>query len=275
MNTIKIDKHIKNLKRLKGIIEISKFDTINKLKNVQKTKNNTMERAMICRNLLETGIKKFHLSHSIDPVKKVGDIFIYITLPLSLMDTSNAKYEKIILKEFNRETDEIILIGEPAIEFGRKNYFNPIYMNESLDNEAFAISSIVSRINLGQKKYGVKIVASSSLIGKTSLTIYPLEEFEVEEKGPNVDYSVLKYESNPLALIDRLAFTYLYNIIYGLIKDIHYFYLKEKLAKHEASLDSVDSKIELETRKLRKTKRNAETEEMILISQVAQRSKNE
>ena len=79
MNTTKIEKRIKNLKRLKEIIEISKFNTINKLKSVQKTMNNTMERAVICKKLLENGIKKFHILDNVDPKKKVGDIFIYIS----------------------------------------------------------------------------------------------------------------------------------------------------------------------------------------------------
>jgi len=275
MNTTKIEKRIKNLKRLKEIIEISKFNTINKLKSVQKTMNNTMERAVICKKLLENGIKKFHILDNVDPKKKVGDIFIYISLPSALMDISNVKYETMILKEFNRETDEIILIGEPAITFGGKNNFKPIYMNDSLEDQAFAISSIISRINLGKKQYGVKIVATSSLIGNTPLIVYPLDSFKSNVNGPDINYSKLRYEPNPLMMMDRLAFTYLYNIIYGLIKDINYFYLKEKLTKHESSIDSINQKLEQQIRILRKTKRNDETEEMILITQVAKRGHDE
>ena len=61
MNVSKIKKNITNLKKIKEIIEISKFDTLQKIQNAKKVTETYFEIALLSKEILEYSKKKYFM----------------------------------------------------------------------------------------------------------------------------------------------------------------------------------------------------------------------
>ena len=61
MNVSKIKKNINNLKKIREIIEISKFDTLQKIQNTKKITETYFEIALLSKEILEYSKKKYFI----------------------------------------------------------------------------------------------------------------------------------------------------------------------------------------------------------------------
>ena len=272
MNKAKVKKNIANLKKIKEIIEISKFDTLQKLQKASKISDTYLEMAISAKGLIDFANSTYKIKNKDFKAKTNATLWVYVTPDTELMSVSNAKFERIIKNEIDIENDLIIALGDKATKFASENNLNISFADKtSHGHEDTIATSIGTSIIMGLIST-VKFVINSPKVIDKSITIYPLSELNIKVKDQeiNVDKNYKFFPSIAHSL-KSLTQIYIYRMVYALIKESQYFHLKEKLIRHEGSIKSVDSKIEEKIRDMNKLNRKVETEELILVSQIAKR----
>ena len=268
MNKAAVKKSIKNLRKIKGIIEVSKFDTLQKLQKATQVSDAFFKMAISAKNLVEFAREQYHIVG-----KKNKDnnktLWIYLTPEAEIMSISNAKFDKMIRNEFNPSDDSIIAIGDKAVSFAEKENYNSIYSNRELGDSTNSIASLIYTLVMSGEISRVRVVMNSPKVADGPITIFPINELNLRgESGVTIDKSYKFFPSISDA-ITSLMELYIHRVFFSFIKEMQYFHLKEKLIRHEGSITSVDQKIEEKTRELNKLNRKKETEELILVSQIA------
>ena len=273
MNKSKIIKVIKNLEKIKEIIEISKFDTLNKLKNATKISNSFFEMAMIAKELVKFANAKYKLGKETKFKKNAKILWLYMTSPSKLMSINQNKYSKMLKSNFNPETDLLITIGNRAvkdsIKFGFKTIFEDSKVNKNIEN---SISSLLSKLVFSGRVSSIKFIMNSPKCPDKPIHIYPINSLNVEYdvKMPKLDKKYKFYPSITDAA-KNLSNVYISKVSIALIMESKQFQLKEKLIRHEMSIKSIDEKIKSKISYIHKINRKIETEELIHITQIAKR----
>ena len=271
MNSGKTRSRIKNFMKIKDIIEISKLDTINKLQNAQKIAKTHFEMSMVAKQMLDFAYKKYWIRRPLFKNKKSkGITWIFGTLSSSLLDTPYTEQEEIILKNFNKDLDYIIAIGTPAIEFAKKNNFDILYEEKNIEIAIKEAPSIIASLFIGGQSQKINFVSNSQYISDKPLTILPIHELDIDFKHKHHFSKKYKFYPSLDIALENVFKTYIQRITEALLRETKYFYFKQKLIKHEESIKSVDEKIDHTKRKLSKVNRKIETEEIILVTQIAQ-----
>ena len=273
MNKAKVVKSIKNLEKIREIIEISKFDTLNKLKQATELSNSYFEMGMIAKEIIEFANKKYKLSKEVKATKKSKTLWIYMTSPSELMSINQNKYSNMLKNNFNPETDLLIAIGGKAvkdsIKFGYETFFENVNLNHKTDIE---ISALLSEMVLSGLVSSIRFIINSPKAKEKPVDIYPISSlnFKYEVKSFGIDP---KYKFYPSIkdVTKSLANIYISRISTALILESKQFQLKEKLIRHEQSIKSVDENIKSKISDMRKLNRKIETEELILVDQIAKR----
>ena len=272
MNVSKVKKSIKNLRKIREIIEISKFDTLNKLQKAKKINDTYFEMAYISKGLIEYSDKKYHVKSKLTKkVKKEKVLWIFGTISSSLMATSYATQEKMIKQGFNREIDELVVIGDPAIKFAAKNKITTIYSGKNIDEEIEKVPLIISSMYILGNVERIKFVSNSSLNGSKPINVLPIKELNVRYSSDTKIDKNYKFLPSIATTIESLGKIYIQRLLTGLLRETKYFYLKEKLIRHETSIKAVDKKVEDKISDMNKLNRKIETEELILVTQIAKR----
>lgn len=272
MNKAKVKKNISNLKKIKEIIEISKFDTLQKLQNATKISDTYLEMALSAKDLIDFANEKYNIKEKKIKSKTGKSLWVYVTPDEELMSISNSKFERMIKEGFDAERDSIIALGDKAVKFAHKHMINIEYEAVTSSGlEDLVATSIASSIASGEVAK-VNFVINSPKLIDSPITVYPMSELNVSHKydGIHVDKKYSFYPSITQSL-ESLSRIYIFRITNALIKETQYFHLKEKLIRHEGSIKNVDDKIEEKTREMNKINRKNETEELILVSQIAKR----
>ena len=273
MNKSKVIKGIKNLEKIREIIEISKFDTLNKLKQATAISNSFFEFAMISKELIDFANKKYKLGKEFRPKKNAKTLWVYMTSPSELMSVNQSKYSKMLKEHFNPETDILIALGAKAIKdsskYGFKTIFEDSKINKHTDNH---VPALLSQLVFSGEVASIRFIINCPKVSDEPVDIYPISSLNLkyEVKTPNITRKYKFYPSIQEA-IKNLANIYISKISTALIMESKHFQLKEKLIRHEASIKSVDKKIKLKTSDMNKLNRKMETEELILVSQIAKR----
>ena len=276
MNVSKVKKNIRNLKKIREIIEISKFDTLNKLQNAKKINETYFEMAYISKGLIEYSEKKYHIKSVLTKkTKSDKTLWIFATISTSLMATSYSTQEKQIIDGFNKEKDELIAIGEPAINFSKKYNLKTIYLGEDIDIEIGKLPLIISSMHFIGGIERIKFVSNSSLNGAKPINMLPLKELNVRYSPNNKIDKSYKFLPSVAITLESLGKIYIQRLLTGLLREAKFFYLREKLIRHETSIKTVDKKIDRKISDMNKLNRKIETEELILVTQIAKRGGND
>ncbi|MCK5807118.1 MAG: hypothetical protein KAG91_01840 [Mycoplasmataceae bacterium] len=273
MNKAKVIKSIRNLEKIREIIEISKFDTLNKLKQATEISNSFFEMGMIARDLVNFANKKYRLGKEVKPKKNSKTLWVYMTSPSELMSVNQSKYSKMLKENFNPETDLLVAIGEKAIKdssrYGFKTIFEDSKVNKEIDT---SVPALLSELVFSGEVSSIRFIINSPKGSNEPINIYPMSSlnFKYEADTPKIDKKYKFYPSIKEAT-KVLANIYISRISTALIMESKQFQLKEKLIRHEGSIKSVDEKIKSKTADMHKLNRKVETEELILVTQIAKR----
>ncbi len=273
MNLSKTKRNIQNLKKINDIVEISKFSTINDLNKALQVSETAFEMAFVAKNIFQLahdkyGVKNKFISNSLD----LPNVWVFATLPSALLSTSYDKYFKIILKGFRPKKDLIVALGETAQDFARSNNFNIIYQSSEMHNQGQIVASTLVSLFINNQVNEIKFVLNSSKITTDEITVLPLDKLSIQRTKEKPLNPNTKFFPSMVYALESTATIYINRISDALIKEGEYFYLKEKLLRHETSLKSLETRIKDKTRDMNKIRRKAETEEMILITQNTKRS---
>ncbi len=276
MNSAKVKKSIENLKKIKGIIEISKFDTLHKLQQAKKITNTYFDMANVAKEMIEFAEKNYKVKSQFPKTfKSGGTLWVYVTIPTSLLATSYIKFDKMILEHYDPEVDSLIAIGKPAVEFAKENKIPTFFESEDLDKEEERVPSMLSVLHMTGEVGRVKFVINSSMIERDPITILPISELNIPYQPLETINKKYKFYPSISNAIEGLASAYVSKLSTALIRESKYFYLKEKLVRHEASLSNVDKRIDMKIREINKLNRKIETEELIHVAQIAKRGRTD
>lgn len=273
MDRAKALKKINNLKKMREIVEIAKFDTLQKLAKADKIKDYHYEIAEVSRQVIQHTKAKFHLSNKLS--KKIRNmsnvetskLFVYITIPSNLLNVSYERIEKILSAAFNKETDKVIAIGDPAITFAKRSGYEILYEYETIENTALRVVSMISnQLNSGMYDE-MYIVANTDKIKNAPYKIFP-----IESDGNEIEkYKKTKFYYSLAEAVENISNTYIENIVESIYSEAYRQFYKEKLIRHEGSLQNIDDRIKELKMSIHKSNRKKETEEMIQVSQIIKR----
>ena len=271
MNVSKIKKNITNLKKIKEIIEISKFDTLQKIQNAKKVTETYFEIALLSKEILEYSKKKYFMRSKLTSkkIKTQGVTWIFATITSKLMASSYDVQEKMLLKLFDKEQDQLIVVGQPAIDFAARHEIDVAHALVDIEVAIAELPSIISSIQFLEKTSEVKFISNSVYNKQKPITILPMFKLELNyEHKPQVVKTYRFYPSIG-ETIESLGKIYVERLIKGLLREAKFLYLKEKLIRHESSIKTVDKKIDEKAAEMNKEMRKTETEELIHITQIA------
>ena len=272
MNVAKVKKNIANLKKIKDVINISKFDTLHQLQTTSKITNTFFDMAMISKGLVEFAEKKYPIVSSLNSKKKKNKtVWIFATVPSSMFASSYSDQELQITNGFDHDVDSLMVIGEHAVKFAQKSGFETIYNNLSLDESIDELPSIISSLHNQKLMTRLMFVSNSSQNQEEPITIIPMRDLNIKHNTKLDINNKYKFLPSLSVSLGSLSQIYVQRLIEGLSRDVKYSHLKEKLLRAEEALKSVDKKIEEKTREMRKLLRKIETEELTMVSQVAKR----
>lgn len=267
-----IQKNIKNLKKIRDILEISKFDTLHKLKEATKISDTYLKMALSARDLILFVEKEFSLKVNKHKSPKNSALWIYITPESELLSVSNAKSERIILRDYDPKKDKMVALGEKAVKFANSHNFELEFFDKHPANHEDSLANTIAAEIVTGNVNEVKFMFNSPKVDDHPIIIHPISEFSVK-----MDYKKLKlskdYSFYPSinGSIDSLTEIFIYRVVYAFIRETQFVYLKEKLLRHESSIKNVDERISIQMKLIRKILRKEETEEMIHVAQISKR----
>lgn len=276
-NRKQLQSSIQNLTKIREIIEISKFDTMQKLQRAIKTSDTFIEFAFYAKNLINFVSEKYKISGQAFKDKENRTLWVYATSEKEIMSSIDIKFQKMIDEGFNKSKDYIIALGEEAVNHSEKMGLRSVYKNRTLDDVEDKVASIINSMYLLKHVSFVKFIVNSPKVIDSPITILPISKLNIQSKDSLLDFNK-KYSIYPSITesLKSLTQTYIYQMSSGLLKEAKYYHLKEKLVKNEESLKSIDDKVDRLKKDIIKINRKEETEEMILVSQIAKRGgKNE
>ncbi len=273
MNLLKKQRKINNLKKIYDIVEISKFSTINELNKAIQISETAFEMAFVAKSIFELAKNKYKIKNKfITNQKDLPNVWVFATLPSTLLSTSYERYMKVIEKGFRKDKDIMIAIGSIAVEFAKEKKYQIILESDTMHNHSHVVSATISNLFINNQVNQVKFVLNSSKIEDKEITILPLDKLSIKRtKQQKLDVRTKFYPSMVHSLETTMTI-YINRISAALLKEGEYFYLKEKLLRHETSLKSIDDRVAEKTKEVNKIRRKIETEEMILITQNAKRN---
>ena len=273
MTKAKVQKKISNLKKIKEIIQISKFDTLQKLQKSIEISDTFLEMGMMAKELITFAEKQYKIkAHKIKG--KQATLWILITPESELLSTSSAKFKNIIREEFNRDADMLVSLGQEAFDFSElEKDIRTIYKNDKVDSSVEGkVSSLISSLLITGKVSNVKFVLNSPKVGGHPINIFPINELNIDVKTDSIKVdSHYKFFPSLTQALNSLTNIYISRMTYGLIEEAKSFHLKEKLIKHEGAIKNVEERVKKMSMDLRKIARKDETEELILVTQIAKR----
>ena len=272
MTKAKVEKKIKNLTKINEIIQISKFDTLQKLQKAMEISDTFIQMGLLAKELITFAEKHYKIkAHKIKAKKST--LWVLITSESEMMATSTIKYQEMVEKGFNKEFDMLIALGEDAKNFSERTKFRTIFMNEKVDdNIEHKTSALITSLLFTGKVSDVKFVLNSPKVGAKPITIFPIDQLNIDMDIEDIKIDK-KYKFFPsiTTALNSLTNIYISRMTHGLIEEAKTFHLKEKLIKHEGAIKNVDERIAKERMNMSKITRKNETEELILVTQIAKR----
>lgn len=268
MDRAKLIKRVKNLEKIKGIVEIAKFDTLQKLAHAQKIKDHHYESATIAKKIILFSKEKFYISNKLLQKKNNlidRTLWIYITIPSKLIKVSYDKFNRMLNANFNKELDEIIAVGSPAIEWSKNNKFKIYKEFENLNDSGSLVANLINYVVFSKEFSSIKIVANTPFIKEEPFQLFPIENENFDKK----EFAKVKFYHSLSSNIANISNTYVENTIEGIFQETYRLFYKEKLIKHEGSITNIDDRMFNLKKELNKIERKKDTEEMIQITQLA------
>lgn len=273
MQKAKIVKRVENLKKIRGIAEISKFDALRKLSQLNKVKDHHYEIAKQSVDILSFARRKYRLSslidHKIQNKGQKGKLWIYITITSGVLNSPYGQFEKLIKDRINPLEDKIVAVGHKAITFAEEKGYKILH---KLDDERENLRDLVSLVNhiiMSDEYKEIVVVANTPKIKSEPYKIYPITE------TPKEELKYLKKTKFYFSIIDsvvNISNNYIENILKGIYEEAYMTYYKEKFVRHEGSIKNIDERISYLKSEITKTGRKNDTESMIQSSQVAKRN---
>lgn len=274
MDKAKVIKRVNNLKKIKGIVEIAKFDTLQKLAKANEVKDHHYKMAEISSEVLNFARSKYHISTLINrkaherQVK--GTLWVYVTMTSELIKSSYEHFDQMISQGFNPDEDKIIVIGKPAIKFANKKKYDVLLQEENINLSIKTVSSVVNEALTNKLFSKILIVANTKKIRTEPFQLFPLKALPKEKKKA---YVKTKFYFSIIETIINISASYVENNLHGIYQEAYINFYQEKLVRHEGSLKNIDERIEKLNSEKNKIHRKEETEEMIQVSQLTKRNK--
>ncbi len=275
MNLAQTKSSISKLKKVRNIVGVSKFLTLQEISKATKISKQALEMSSIARDIFMSAHKKYNLNlNYIKGNPKKEKLYIYITFPKTLLSSSYDKIEKELLKDFVIGKDKLITIGKIAHDFSVKNKIKEEYhISEFSDFSVHKIAALVTHLYDAGKVSEVNFVLHTSRNERGLLTILPVSKLNIETRLPEEKVvSMNRFYPSVVESMENIKRIYILQNTTAIFHEAKYFNLKEKLLRHEDSLSSIDNKIAERVRDLAKALRKIQTEELILIFQNVKRN---
>lgn len=271
MNIAELRRDLEKLNKILEIMEVSKFNTIQKLKNAIKISDTLTEISLIARSVIMFSTEKYKIKNKVSKtIKNDSTVFVFITLPKSLLSTSYDKYEKMIISSFRKGIDKLIAIGGPAIEFASKQKIQPVYSAQSPDNSINNVSSILTGLHLKEEINKIAFVSTSPKVATGPAVVMPLDQVNFgNESFDNFIDKKYKFYPSIIEDLEKLSSLYISRISRAFLQEAKVYFLKDKLVRHEESINSINDLITKKNKALKKEKRKIETEDLIFMNQIA------
>lgn len=277
MNITELKRDLEKLNKILEIMEVSKFNTIQKLKNAIKISDTLTEISLIARSIIMFSTNNYWIKNKISKtMKNDSTVFVFITLPKSLLSTSYDRYEKMILQNYKNGIDKFIAIGEPAIEFAKKNNITPIFSATNPDDAINSVSSVLTGLHLKEEINRIAFVSTSPKVSTEPAIAMPLSEvnFSTEKFDDFIDKNY-KFYPSIIEDLEKLSSLYISRISKAFLQEAKIYFLKDKLVHHEESINSINDLIAKKNKLMKKEKRKMETEDLIFMNQIAKNGGND
>lgn len=271
MNLAQSRKNINKLNKIKEIIEISKFVTMQEIAKAVKISQNALELSSLAKHIFEKAHQNFKLhsfyvkpSINASPAK----LWVYVTFHKSLLDSGYDRQEKVLLENFNRSRDILVCVGDVAKSFAEhQNIKVSLYVD---DNEKHATQKIASAI---RHFYDEKLVSEVSFVLHTNrttdstITILPVAKLTIKAESKITHLNPKKYFPSLANTMENLTKIFINETTSAIYHEARYFQLKEKLVRLEDSIQAVEDRMVERRMEYVKASRKQRTEELIMISQ--------
>ena len=273
MDKAKVIKRINNLNKIRGIVEIAKFDTLQKLSNAKKTKSHHDKLSTVSKNIISFARSKYHLSALINRKQHERDVtaklWVYVTMTSNLIKTSYEHFDSMISKEFNHAEDQILAIGSPAIKFAKNKKMNTLFESEDIDANSKEIAILLNDALTNKKYSKIYIVANTKSTRNEPFQLYPIKDMNKDAKK---EFKNTKFYFSIIDSIINISASYVENTLSGIYQESYINFYQEKLIRHEGSIKNIDERVAKLKSEMNKIHRKEETEEMILVSQITRKA---
>lgn len=272
MDKAKVIKRVTNLNKIKGIVEIAKFDTLQKLAHARKVRGHHEKMSILSKEIITFAKNKYHLSALINRKyheKQVkGNLWVYVTMTSSLIKASYEHFDSMISKDFNPSEDQIIVIGAPAIKFADRKGYDVLFKKDEIDHSSSEVSTIVNDALTNRLFSNIYIVANTKSTKDKPFKLFPIE---TDKKQSKKKFKNTKFYFSIIDSIINISASYVENSLHGIYQESYINFYQEKLVRHEGSLKNIDERIDKLKSQINKIHRKEETEEMIQVSQMTKR----
>lgn len=272
MDKAKVIKRVNNLKKIKGIVEIAKFDTLQKLTKAKEIKDHHYKMAELSSEVINFARSKYRIASLINRKtheKKVkGTLWVYVTMTSNLIKTSYEHFDHMIASGFNPEFDKLIVVGKPAIKFAKKRKYDVLLQEEDIEHSIKNVAAVLNESLTNKLFSKILVVANTRSIKNEPFKLYPLKEIDKEKKKA---YTKTKFYFSIVETIINISASYVENTLSGIYQEAYINFYKEKLVRHEGSLKNIDERVAKLKSEINKIHRKEETEEMIQVTQMTKR----
>ena len=272
MKLNKLTRRIDNLKKIKEIVEISKFDALQKINKATKRRKHHFSIVTQAQNILGFIESKYHLETPFITTKKtkkqtVKTLWVYLTISSPVLKISYKKYEKIILEQANLKNDSIFTIGKEAKDFAKANDFKIFESFNSFENHSEDIVSLLNGVAFSNLFNEIKLVTHSlNALKPESQILFPINLPKKSFK--NSPLKQLRFFPSVNKVVESLSNSFISNIVNTVFQESYEYFYRNKLLKNEESLTNIDNILQKVQIKINKLKRKKVTNEVISISQI-------
>ncbi|ENY54071.1 Hypothetical protein, putative F1-ATPase, gamma subunit [Metamycoplasma alkalescens 14918] len=248
-----------------------KFDISNALLNISlitKIKNQYTIKNKLLNADKKTAKKK---------QKNQTSLWIYVTEKQKYSTDSYSRYEKTILNSVNKKHDDFIVVGERALQFCKQNDLNVIkhFLESEEKNKSlpWIISQLIKILHVENNYDHVNFVINTNKNYNGYFTLLPIDQFDVnklahQEIEPNHLNNFANYKIYPgiEEFIDNEINIFLENTVRSLMIESSFYNAKNDLVTTNKIINQIEDEITIVKKKIIRSKREKEIEEIVLLT---------
>lgn len=273
-----LQKRLKDFRKIQDAIEVSKFSLMQQIAIKKNLSHISFQTSLVAKEIFDFISKTYSIQSKMNESQdSKGVLWIFVTNSKTFLSMNYSGKQRTLLKHFNKIGDSLICIGQPAINYAEKIGIEPIFTSEFINEEVSRkISWFINSLHLENKVNTTRFLVNTNLSSEDWITVLPITELKLNIEGLPFELDrKVKFMPSIIDAVSTISSLYIDKMTFALLEEAEFYYLKQKLMRHESSLDAIEEKVTKLKFDSFKTRRQKETDELIMISQNSRRRKGD